>query len=163
VSLASSYPTGDWPKIGWIEVKRADGSKVNIRLIQRAHKPMLICGQKPRLALYAWETNEGPRNVSPALWPCRVCAGLSYASEGRALLIPPAFPELKPFWSFYESHVQSLGSRWFLLRQGQRWMLAFVQGHLRCLPNLLRLNGQDLAFPLPSRTPFIFESWWCYH
>lgn len=122
VRVASPYPTRDWLEIGLAEVKRGDGSRVSIRLIQRAHKPMLICNscQKPRLALYGWETNVGPRNVSPARWPCRACAGLSYASEGRALLIPPGFPELKPFWSFYESHVQSLASRWFSLRHGQR-------------------------------------------
>lgn len=78
---------------------RTERSKVNIRLIQRAHKSMLICDScpKPRLALHGWETNAGPRNVSPARWPCRACAGLSYASEGQALHIRRLFPDLKPF------------------------------------------------------------------
>jgi hypothetical protein len=100
VRLASPYPRYDWLEIGWAEVKRGDGSKVSIRLSQLAHKPMLICNscQKHRLALYGWKTNKGPRSVSPALWPCRVCAGLSYASEGRALYIRRLFPELKPYW-----------------------------------------------------------------
>jgi hypothetical protein len=99
VRLASPYPTHDWLEMGWAEVKRGDGSKVSIRLIQRAHKSMLICNscQKPRLALYGWETNAGPRNVSLAPWLCRACAGLSYASEGQALLIRRLFPDLKPF------------------------------------------------------------------
>lgn len=98
--LASPHPAHDWLQIGWTEVKRGDGSKVRIRLSQTAYKPMLICNscQKPRLALYAWKTNEGPRNLSPAQWPCKSCAGLSYASEGRALFINPVFPELRPFW-----------------------------------------------------------------
>jgi len=98
--LASPYPEHDWFGTGWVEVKRGDGSKQSVRVSQRAYKSMLICNscQKPHLALYAWETNEGARNVSPAEWPCRVCAGLSYASEGRALLIRRLLPQLKPFW-----------------------------------------------------------------
>ena len=61
VRLASPYPIYDWLESGWAEVKRGDGSRVSIRLIQRAHKPMLICDscQKPRLALYGWKTNVG--------------------------------------------------------------------------------------------------------
>ena len=96
--LASPYPTQDWFKIGWVEVKRADGSKVSIRLTQVAYKSMLICNscQKPRCALYGWEINKGVHNVSPAGWPCRVCAGLSYASEGGALIIRHLLPQLRP-------------------------------------------------------------------
>jgi hypothetical protein len=99
VRLASPYPASDWLNTGWVEVKRGDGSKVNIRLTQKAYKSMLICNscQKPRCALYGWEINEEARNVSPAGWLCRVCAGLSYASEGGALIIPRLLPQLRPF------------------------------------------------------------------
>lgn len=98
--LASPYPEYHSLEIGWIEVKRGDGSKVSIRLSQGARGSLLICNscQKPRRALYGWETNDGPRNASPARWPCRVCAGLSYASEGRGLFIRSLLPELRPFW-----------------------------------------------------------------
>jgi hypothetical protein len=53
--------------------------------------------QEDRRALYAWKVNQGLRNVSPVGWHCRVCAGLSYASEGEALVIRRLLPELKPF------------------------------------------------------------------
>ncbi len=104
VRLASPYPEYDWLKMGWVEVKRGVGSKVNIRVIQGARASFLICNscQKPRRFLYGWETNEGPRNVSQAFWPCRVCAGLSYASEGGALVVRTRCPALKPtsgLWS----------------------------------------------------------------
>lgn len=97
--LASSSPSSDWLSFGWAEVKCADGSSVSIRLAQLAYKSMLICNfcQKPRCALYGWQINEPVRNVSPAPWPCRVCAGLSYASEGGALVIRHLLPQLKPF------------------------------------------------------------------
>lgn len=99
VRLASAYPEHDRVKTDWAKVKRGDGSKVSIRLSKTANKPTLICNscQKPHIALYAWEINERDRNVSRAEWPCRACAGLSYASEGRALFIPPVFRVLKPF------------------------------------------------------------------
>ena len=97
VRLASANTAADWLEIGRAEVKRGDGSTVSIRLSQIANKPTLICNscQKPRVALYGWQTNDGPRNVSPAPWPCRVCAGLSYASEGQALHIRRLLPDLR--------------------------------------------------------------------
>jgi hypothetical protein len=100
VRLASPNPTSsDWLSSGWAELKRADGSKVSIRLSQIAYKPMLICYycQKPRCALYGWEISEVARNVRPAGWLCRVCAGLSFASEGQALHIRRLLPDLKQF------------------------------------------------------------------
>jgi hypothetical protein len=100
VRLASPYATSsDWLSSGWAELKRVDGSKVGIRLSQIAYKPMLICNycQKPRCALYGWEINEVVRNVRLAGWLCRVCAGLSYASEGQALHIRRLLPDLKQF------------------------------------------------------------------
>jgi hypothetical protein len=118
VRLASPYPIYDWLEIGWAEVKRGDGSRVSIRLIQRAHKPMLICDscQKPRLALYGWKTNVGPRDVSLARWPCRACAGLSYASEGQALL--NYCRTSNRFLILCENRIQGLGSHWPLLHRG---------------------------------------------
>ncbi len=98
VRLTSPYPEYDWLNMGWVEVKRGDGSKVSIRLSPGARGSFLICNfcQKPRRFLYAWETNEGPRNVSQAAWPCRICAGLRYASEGGALVVRTRCPGLKP-------------------------------------------------------------------
>jgi hypothetical protein len=81
VRLAPPHPAFDSLEIGSVEVKRWDGIKVSIRVSQRSWGSLLICNscQKPRRALYdGWETNEGPCNVSQALWPCRVCARLSY-------------------------------------------------------------------------------------
>ncbi len=99
VRLATPYTGSDWLNSGWVELKRGDGSKVSIRLSHTANKTMLICNscQKPRCALYGWEINEGAHNVNPAGWPCKACAGLSYASEGGALLIRRLLPELKRF------------------------------------------------------------------
>lgn len=48
-------------------------------------------------ALYGWEIDEMIRDVRPAAWPCRVCAGLSYASEAGALITRRLLPQLKPF------------------------------------------------------------------
>jgi hypothetical protein len=99
VRLASPYPTSDWLSSRWAEVKRPDGSKVSIQLTRMGYKSMLICNscQKPRCALYGWKSDEGPRNLSPAPWPCRICAGLRYASEGGALIIRHLLPQLRPF------------------------------------------------------------------
>ena len=104
IRLAPPHPAFDSLEIGSVEVKRWDGIKVSIRVSQRSWGSLLICNscQKPRRALYGWKTNEGPRNVSQALWPCRVCAGLSYASEGGALIVRSRCPALRPssgLWS----------------------------------------------------------------
>ena len=59
VRLASRYPApSHWFSSGWAEVKRGDGSQVNIHLTQIAYKSMLICNscQKPRCALYGWRS-----------------------------------------------------------------------------------------------------------
>jgi hypothetical protein len=98
VRLVSPYPNHDWLEMGWVEVKRGDGNKVSIRLAQIGCGSFLVCNfcQKPRRTLYAWETNEGPRTVIEAGWPCRICAGLSYASEGGTLVIRSRCPALKP-------------------------------------------------------------------
>jgi hypothetical protein len=97
--LAFFCYTSDLLSSGPAELKRADGSKVSIRLTQKAYKPMLICNycQKPRCALYGWEINKVVQNVRPAGWLCRVCAGLTYSSEGQALHIRRLLPDLKQF------------------------------------------------------------------
>jgi len=53
VRLASRYPTrSDWFSSGWAEVKRGDGSQVNIHLTQIAYKSMLICNSCQKGALF---------------------------------------------------------------------------------------------------------------
>ena len=71
VRLAPPHPVFDSLEIGSVEVKRWDGSKVSIRVSKRSWGSLLICNscQKPRRALSGWETNDGPRNVTQALWP----------------------------------------------------------------------------------------------
>jgi hypothetical protein len=81
------------------ETRRGDGIDVLISLSQRPKGSFLICNscQEDRRALYAWKVNQGLHNVSPVGWHCRVCAGLSYASEGGALVIRRLLPQLKPY------------------------------------------------------------------
>jgi hypothetical protein len=83
---------------GWVEVKRPSGSQIFIRTIGRrmprngGHARLIVCPicQKPRCAVYGWKTNRTRLNsVFIAPWQCRECAGLSYASEGGALLYRP--------------------------------------------------------------------------
>ncbi len=86
----------DWT--GWVEVKRADGSRSLIRTVQYAmprnggRASLIICPlcQEPRQGLYAWRLN--PHRLHAAVvdsWKCRECAQLRYASEGGALLHRP--------------------------------------------------------------------------
>jgi hypothetical protein len=99
VRLALPLPTSQILKKDWIEAKRGDGIDVLISLSQRPKGSFLICNscQEDRRALYAWKVNQGLHNVSPVGWHCRVCAGLSYASEGGALVIRRLLPQLKPY------------------------------------------------------------------
>jgi|HubBroStandDraft_2_1064218.scaffolds.fasta_scaffold105305_2 hypothetical protein len=98
VRLAPLYPEYDPAAIGWIEVKRYDGTTAGIRSSRDGRGSLLICNfcRKARRVLYGWKTNEELRNVSQALWPCRVCAGLSYASEGGSLIIRSRCYALRP-------------------------------------------------------------------
>ena len=84
------------PEADSIEVKRTDGSVVNLRVFKRSlpgnvgHYLLLACPFccSLRRALYGWEG--GGKYTSSALrsqWQCRKCAGLRYASEGGALVI----------------------------------------------------------------------------
>jgi hypothetical protein len=95
--LPYSEPNGlDWT--GWIEVKRADGTRNMIRTVEHpvpktgGKTRLLVCPvcHEPRRALYGWEPG-GPytTSVQRSGWQCRSCARLRYASEGGALLIRP--------------------------------------------------------------------------
>jgi len=59
-------------------------------------RPSLYVNARKNL-FYCHGCNEVVRNVRPAGWLCRVCAGLSYASEGQALHIRRLLPDLKQF------------------------------------------------------------------
>ena len=93
--LPYSEPNGlDWT--GWIEIKRADGTRNMIRTVERplpktgGKTRLLVCPvcHEPRRALYGWEPGgQWTTSARRSSWQCRSCAGLRYASEGGALLI----------------------------------------------------------------------------
>ena len=71
----------DWT--GWVEVKRADGSRSLIRTVQSpmprngGRARLIICPlcQEPKQGLYAWRLN--PHRLNAAVvdsWKCRECA-----------------------------------------------------------------------------------------
>jgi len=62
------HPVNDSRGARYVELKRWNGISVGIRLGIGGRGSLLICNscQRPRCALYGWETNDGPRNVSPA-------------------------------------------------------------------------------------------------
>ena len=86
---------GTMPGIGipegpFVEVKRTDGSIVNVYLVWRGQphggRSLLLkclCGN-PCRALYGFKVGYGPRfyEVHRADWRCRYCNGLRYSSEG---------------------------------------------------------------------------------
>jgi hypothetical protein len=80
---------------GWVEIKRADGTRDLIRTLLRplprngGKARLLICPycKVSRRGLYGWDLG-GPR-VTRSTWGCRRCNLLRYASEGGALLIRP--------------------------------------------------------------------------
>lgn len=77
-----------------VEVEWWDGMQVSIRVIERplprygGTNMLLVCNycQRPRRALYGQEVIKHARHMKLADWLCRGCAGLSYASEGGALM-----------------------------------------------------------------------------
>jgi hypothetical protein len=99
VRLALLSPTSEIPRIDCIEVKSEVGMGFVISVSHRPRGSFLICNscQRVRRALYAWKVNQELRNVSRVGWHCRVCAGLSYASEGQALAIRGPLPQLRPY------------------------------------------------------------------
>jgi hypothetical protein len=85
---------GRWSSPGWVEVKRWDGTRIDLAVAERplprrgGNSVLLVCDrcQKPRRLLYGREAIRHARFLQAADWPCRECANLSYASEGGALI-----------------------------------------------------------------------------
>jgi hypothetical protein len=95
VRIARPIPRTNLPEADSVEIKRADGSTVPIYLAWRRQPHggrclLLRCWQcqRPSRALYGWRVGNDGRYYRAELadWQCRRCAGLSYASEGDALL-----------------------------------------------------------------------------
>ena len=96
VRINGLSPTPYLPPADSIEIKRTDGSVVNIRAIKWSlprnggYAILLACPYccSLRRALYGWEPR-GPytSSVQRCGWQCRRCAGLRYASEGGALVL----------------------------------------------------------------------------
>jgi hypothetical protein len=93
------------PEADSIEVKRTDGSVVQLRVFKRSlpgnvGNYLLLacpCCCSLRRALYGWEP--GGKYTSSALrsqWQCRTCAGLRYASEGGGLVLRSRCAMLRP-------------------------------------------------------------------
>jgi len=83
-----------FPEYPFVEVKRTDGSIVNVCLVWRGQPHggdslllRCLCGSACR-ALYGAKVGYGPRfyEVHRADWRCRTCARLRYSSEGGALV-----------------------------------------------------------------------------
>lgn len=95
VRVAQFCPPGSPALPDWVELKRWNGTSGAVRIIEHplprnSGKALLLrCNycQKARHALYGWEADRFSGRVSRAPWQCRSCAGLCYASEGRALWI----------------------------------------------------------------------------
>jgi len=73
----------------WVSLTRPNGGIV-VRIVRvplpRRHGRalLLVCHEcsRPRRYLYAWAVWDSSK-VVPARWPCRLCAGLRYQSEGQ--------------------------------------------------------------------------------
>lgn len=83
------------PQADSIEVKRTDGSVVHLRAIKRllprntGNDVLLACPFCCSLkrALYGWVPGgQFTNSAQTAIWQCRLCARLRYASEGGALI-----------------------------------------------------------------------------
>jgi len=87
-------PQGHRPSLSWIEVKRWDGTRIDLAVAERplprcgGKSVFLVCNrcQKPRRALYGREAIKYAHYLQPSDWLCRECANLTYASEGGALI-----------------------------------------------------------------------------
>lgn len=96
VRVARLEPPAYLPEADSVEVKRTDGSVVDVRVLSRELPrsngiySLLACPHCCGLnrCLYGWEA--GGQYTSSALrssWQCRKCAGLRYSSEGGALIL----------------------------------------------------------------------------
>jgi hypothetical protein len=88
-----SLPSDNTARPGWVEVKRWNGVRTVIRIMDQtlptgSKAALLLCDrcQKPRRALYAWEASKDYRILRSALWKCRRCSELNHTSEGGALV-----------------------------------------------------------------------------
>ena len=78
----------------WVQVERWDGTRIELRVTEHllprhgGKDLLLVCNrcQRSRRVLYGREAVKHGRYMKPADWLCRACAGLSYASEGSALI-----------------------------------------------------------------------------
>jgi hypothetical protein len=95
VRVARSVPKTRLYEADSIEVQRSDGSIVPVYLAWRRQPKggrslLLRCWQcqRPSRALYGYKVGNDGRYIKAVLadWQCRVCAKLSYSSEGRALV-----------------------------------------------------------------------------
>ena len=98
-----SLPSENTARPGWVEVKRWNGVRTDIRIAEQSlptgsKAMLLVCDrcQKPRRALYAWEANKEYRTLRPALWKCRRCSDLNHTSEGGALVYRTRWPAARP-------------------------------------------------------------------
>jgi len=100
-----SLREGEAPSPGWVEVKRWNGVRVGLRVLERPLPRhggkclLLMCNrcQQPRRALYGWQAVKAAWAVKFADWLCLRCAGLSYASEGGALIFRSRWAPARPF------------------------------------------------------------------
>jgi hypothetical protein len=96
VRVAHVIPTSYLPHADSVEVKRTDGNAVHVRVLKRplprgiGYQSLLACPVccSPRRDLYAWAAGgKYTSSAFVAIWQCRRCAGLRYASEGGALVL----------------------------------------------------------------------------
>jgi hypothetical protein len=88
-----------------IEVKRADGWAIHLRVFKRplprnGGRELLLacpCCCSLRRALYGWQPGgEYMSSAQRSQWQCRQCAGLRHASEGGALIVRSRCAMLRP-------------------------------------------------------------------
>jgi len=88
----------------WVEVERWNGTRISLRVTEhplprRGGRDLLLicnCCQKARRSLYGLAAISCQRYVKRADWLCRTCAGLSYASEGGALVFRTRWAVTRP-------------------------------------------------------------------
>jgi hypothetical protein len=95
VRVARFVPKTHLREADSVEVQRTDGSTVPVYLAWRRQPKgglslLVRCWQcqKPCRALYGYKVGSDGRHIRAVLadWQCRVCAQLSYSSEGSALV-----------------------------------------------------------------------------
>jgi hypothetical protein len=98
-----SLPTERTERHRWVELKRWNGERAAIRVVNQAlprgsNALLIVCCkcQNPRRALYAWEANKVCGTLSRGVWNCRYCSELNYTSEGEALVYRTRWPAARP-------------------------------------------------------------------